>query len=41
MQDEEEDNESTKVVNFTDVPSGKWLPLIHLDLIKEKNKPKI
>lgn len=27
--------------NFTEIPEGKWLPLVHLDLIKEKNKPTI
>ena len=26
---------------FSEIPEGKWLPLVHLDLIKEKNKPKL
>ena len=26
---------------YTELPEGKWLPLVHLVLIKEKNKPKI
>ena len=26
------------MIRFTELPSGKWTPLIHLDEIKERNK---
>lgn len=28
------------LTKFTEVPINKWLPLLHLELIKEKNKPR-
>jgi len=34
-------NSHEKGFSFTNIPEGKWQPLIYLDLIKEKNKPKL
>ena len=34
-------SDNANLISFTDMEVGKWMPLLYLDEIKERNKPKI